>query len=129
MINADYTRLLTGGGEYNNTQQCYAPSVSLAYRWETYFAMTYQVSTMTALQKRLLDYLAEQTALNGGIACTKKELASELKCNVKAIDRGITRLKNLELIEVVPQYLDNGGQLANVYRVFDAKENKVAGAR
>lgn len=54
-----------------------------------------------------------------GICLSKRELADDLSCSMKTIDRGVIRLKNLGLIEVEACHLASGRQVANVYRICE----------
>ncbi len=51
-----------------------------------------------------------------GLRLTKREIARKLSCSVRTVDRGITRLRALGLIDVEERHLSNGTQIANVYR-------------
>lgn len=72
---------------------------------------------LTPSQQRALGYIAAQTAVAGGVRCTKREMAEMLGCDVKTVDRAIAHLRREGLIEVEPRYHENGGQLANTYRI------------
>ncbi len=54
-----------------------------------------------------------------GICLSKRELADDLSCSIKTIDRSVIRLKNLGLIEVQACHLASGQQVANMYRICE----------
>ena len=72
---------------------------------------------LTPTQERLLGYIAEQTRESGAACSTKRELAGMLSCNVKTIDRAVSRLRREGYIVTEAAFEENGGQLANYYRV------------
>lgn len=72
---------------------------------------------LTPSQQRILGYIAAQTAIAGGAQCTKRGMSEMLGCDVKTVDRAIAHLRREGVIEVEPCYLENGGQLANTYRI------------
>lgn len=73
---------------------------------------------LTPSQERVLTYIAVQTATVGQARISKEALAKLQHCSVKTVDRAIARLKSEGLIEVVERHLDNGGQIANAYRLI-----------
>lgn len=97
----------------------------------------------TKTQESILRYLAGETALNGGVSCTKQQLADLLGRNVKTIDRSLSDLRRQGLVEARTNFDENGAQVSNTYRVMfacsvtdmtygqnafpDAEEDKVQG--
>ena len=79
---------------------------------------------LTPSQERVLAYIAVQTATVGQARITKEALAKAQHCSVKTVDRAIARLKSEGLIEVVEQHLENGGQIANAYRLISIADSK-----
>lgn len=74
---------------------------------------------LTPTQQRLLAHIATQTALEGGITCSKRDFAKTLNCDIRTIDRAISVLRKDNLIETEARYLENGGQVANYYRAVN----------
>lgn len=71
---------------------------------------------LTPAQQRILGYIAAQTAVGGGACCTKRGIAEMLNYDVKTVDRAISLLRRKNMIEVEMRFLENGGQLPNLYR-------------
>lgn len=71
----------------------------------------------TKTQESILRYLAGETALNGGVSCTKQQLADLLGRNVKTIDRCMSALRRQGLVEAQTNFDENGAQVPNTYRV------------
>ena len=71
----------------------------------------------TKTQESILRYLAGETALNGGVSCTKQQLADLLGRNVKTIDRCMSALRRQGLVETQTNFDENGAQVSNTYRV------------
>lgn len=71
---------------------------------------------LTWTQRELLHYIGGETALNGGICATKRDLAKLTGRNVKTVDRGLAALRRDGLIEVEMRFAENGAQLSNWYR-------------
>lgn len=71
----------------------------------------------TPLQQRILGYLTLREVTDGTVCCTKKEISEAMSCSAKTVDRAIVRLRDEGVIEVVPQYLESGGQVGNTYRI------------
>ena len=70
----------------------------------------------TKTQEQLLRAIGAETAVSGGLLCTKRELAERLGRNVQTIDRLIADLRCRGYIEVEMRFDERGGQLASVYR-------------
>lgn len=79
---------------------------------------------LTPAQQRVFQLIALQNTLAGSVRITKREMAEELGCSQKTIDRAVARLKEEHLIEVEPVYLENGGQVANTYRLAKRAEEE-----
>ena len=71
---------------------------------------------LSSAQKRILGYISAETTLSGGASCSKKELAKQAKCSIQTVDRAISRLRTLGLVEVEARHTDTGAQVANIYR-------------
>ena len=71
----------------------------------------------TKTQIAILGYLAGETALRGGVSCTKQQLADRMGRNVKTIDHSVSKLRQEGLVEVETNYDERGAQLSNTYRV------------
>ena len=52
-----------------------------------------------------------------GEPCTKAQIADALGRNVKTVDRLVSKMKGEGLLLVEPRWGDNGGQVANSYRL------------
>lgn len=72
---------------------------------------------LTKTQRDLLRYIAGETALNGGVCCTKRELANLTGRNLKTIDRCLSALRREGLVEAEMRFGENGAQLGSWYRV------------
>lgn len=68
---------------------------------------------LTPTERAILAYVSERE----GEPCTKAQIADALGRNRKTIDLLIARLRADGLIVSEPTWADNGGQLANVYRL------------
>ena len=68
---------------------------------------------LTPTERAILAYVSERE----GEPCTKAQIAEALGRNRKTIDLLIARLRTDGLIVSEPTWADNGGQLANVYRL------------
>lgn len=77
---------------------------------------------LTPTQERLLGYIAVKSSTDGSFSCSKSELSSRLHCSPKTIDRALHRLRQEGIIVVEENYLENGGQMANTYRLSDADD-------
>lgn len=71
----------------------------------------------TKTQELLLREIAAETAVSGGLSCTKRELAERLGRNVKTIDRLLSDLRRRGVVEVEARFDERGAQQASVYRV------------
>lgn len=74
---------------------------------------------LTPTQERLLGYIAVKSSSHGDFTCSKSELSNRLHCSAKTIDRALQRLRQEGIIVVEEHYLENGGQMANSYRLAD----------
>jgi len=72
---------------------------------------------LTPAQTRILGVIAEKTVTDGGAMYSKKELADAARCDVKTVDRAITRLRREGYVEVIERFSETGCQLANCYRI------------
>ena len=52
-----------------------------------------------------------------GKPCSKAQIAVALGRNEKTIDRLVAKMRHEGILVAEPQWADNGGQLANTYRV------------
>lgn len=71
----------------------------------------------TKTQEMLLYLIAGETVLNGGMRCTKRELADLIGRSVKTVDRSIASLRREGLIEIEMNFDESGAQIESVYRV------------
>ena len=71
----------------------------------------------TKTQEMLIRYIAGETALDGGVRCTKQELADRFGRNVKTMDRCISALRRESVIQVEANFDERGAQVSNLYRV------------
>lgn len=74
---------------------------------------------------RLLAFFKKHVGNDGLAIYTKHELALLLGTSEKTITRSIQKLLRAQAISVVPRYDEDGGQLANAYRVADGFEYTV----
>lgn len=72
---------------------------------------------LTKTQRDLLRFIAGETALHGGVCCSKRELAERLGRNVKTIDRCLSDLRRRGIVSVEMRFSESGGQIENEYRV------------
>lgn len=68
---------------------------------------------LTPTERRILTYLAERE----GQPCTKAQIADDLGRNRKTIDRLVSKLRAEGLLVSEPTWGEDGGQLANTYRL------------
>lgn len=68
---------------------------------------------LTPTERRILAYLAERE----GQPCTKAQIADALGRNRKTIDRLVSQLRADGLLVSQPMWGEDGGQLANTYRL------------
>ncbi len=83
---------------------------------------TIRLSTSTS---RLLVFLKKHVGNDGLAIYAKHELALLLGTSEKTITRSIQKLLRAKAIVVVPRYDEDGGQLANAYRVVEDFEYTV----
>lgn len=74
------------------------------------------------VHERVYELIARDTRAQGECRFAKRELAEALGCNVRMVDRAITRLRREGAIESVPQYDENGAQLGNAYRLIEEQD-------
>lgn len=72
---------------------------------------------LTKTQRDLLRFIAGETAVNGGVRCTKRELADQFGRNVKTIDRCLSDLRRRGFVEAEMTFDERGAQVASTYRV------------
>lgn len=68
---------------------------------------------LTPTERRIIAYVAGHE----GQRCSKAQIAQELGRNVKTVDRLVSRLRAEGLLVSEPCWGENGGQLANTYRL------------
>ena len=73
---------------------------------------------LTKTQQSLLRYIAGETALRGGVVCSKRELAEMLGRNVKTIDRCLASLRREVLVEAEMRFAESGAQVTSEYRAI-----------
>lgn len=69
------------------------------------------------VSERVLALVERETVRSGGLSATKRDLAELLSCDVSSVDGAIKKLRREGRIESIPRFDENGGQLANVYRI------------
>ncbi len=76
--------------------------------------------SLTHSELRIAAFLAAEAKANkeGFCGCSKKDLAAGVGVSEKTVDRSLSRLRREGVIESVPQYAENGTQLANAYRLI-----------
>ena len=84
--------------------------------------MTRAPRRLTKTERQILRYVAEHE----GESCTKGELAASLGRNKKTVDRLVSKLKADGMLVVDYVWGENGGQLANVYRLAPEDSSLVA---
>lgn len=72
---------------------------------------------LTPTERRIIAYISERE----GFPCTKGEIAAALGRNRKTIDRLVSHLRADGLLVSEPAWAENGGQLANSYRLAHDK--------
>ena len=78
-----------------------------------------EVAKLSTSASRLLQFLKKHMRNDGLAIYTKHELALLLGTSEKTITRSIQKLLRAKAIAVVSRFDDDGGQLANAYRVID----------
>lgn len=68
---------------------------------------------LTPTERRIIAYVAEHE----GQCCAKAQIAQALGRNRKTVDSLVSRLRSEGLLVSEPRWGDNGGQLANTYRL------------
>ena len=84
---------------------------------------------LTRTQRELLRSIGGETALNGGISCTKRDLANLTGRNIKTIDRCLAGLRRDGLVEVEMRFSESGAQLASRYRATGGLARALADER
>lgn len=72
------------------------------------------------IHERVLELIARETELRGGVHFRKADLAHRLGCYERTLDRAVTRLRREGLIASTPLFDEAGGQLGNEYRATEA---------
>lgn len=72
------------------------------------------------IHERVLEMVARETVLRGGVRFRKPDLAQRLGCYERTLDRAVTRLRREGLIASTPLFDEAGGQLGNEYRATEA---------
>lgn len=75
---------------------------------------------LTKTAVAILAYIARHE----GEVVTKADIAAELGRHVKTVDRLISGLRAEGLIIAEPRYVENGGQIGNVYRLARKTERQ-----
>ena len=78
----------------------------------------------TKTQEQLLRLIAAETAVSGGLTCTKRELAERLGRNVQTINRLVADLRDRGYIEVEMRFDGRGGQLPSRYRTTPRRPSR-----
>lgn len=68
-------------------------------------------------REKILDLISEAMEISGGLVATKRELAERCGCVSVTVDLAVKGLRRSGQIEVLPQFDECGGQVANVYRI------------
>lgn len=79
---------------------------------------------LTPSQIRIFSHLQECADADGLVVLSKATLAEQMDCSLKTIDRAVRFFRKEGLIEVVPRYGEDGGNLANAYRVVASAEEE-----
>ena len=74
---------------------------------------------LTPAQYRILGVIAAA----GGIPISKSDIAEAAGCVVRTADRALQRLRAERLVELVVNYDEAGGQMANSYHLHTQKED------
>ena len=82
----------------------------------------------TRTEEQLLRYIAGETAVNGGVCCTKQELARMLNRHVRTIDRLVKDLRERGLIQTEMRRGEDGAQLPSRYRTVASDRSGMGGA-
>ena len=69
---------------------------------------------LTPTERQILSFLE----LHNGRSCTKAQIAVSLGRNKKTIDRLMSHLRAIGLVSSEPAWGEDGGQLANSYRLM-----------
>lgn len=78
---------------------------------------------LTPAQYRILGVIAAA----GGIPISKSDIAEAAGCVVRTADRALQRLRAERLVELVVNYDEAGGQMANSYHLHTQKEDNPQG--
>lgn len=81
-----------------------------------------EIAKLSTSASRLLAFLKKHMRTDGLAIYTKHELAVLLGTSEKTITRSIQKLLRAKAISVVPRFDEDGGQLANAYRVHEGFE-------
>ncbi len=77
--------------------------------------------SLTRSELRIAAYLATgaNSQKDGDFSvCSKKDLAAGVGVSPKTVERALTHLRREGIVESVPQYAEDGTQLANAYRLI-----------
>lgn len=72
---------------------------------------------LTKSQQAILRLIAGETALNGGLCASKRELAAAVEKSVRTVDIAISVLRGEGLIVAEPRFESSGAQCASFYRL------------
>ena len=75
------------------------------------------IHSLNKTQQALLRFIAGETAVNGGVVRSKRELAERFGRNVKTIDRNLASLRQQGFVEAEMRFDERGAQKASVYRI------------
>ena len=79
---------------------------------------------LTPSEEKLLALVAAHDA-TGGIAASRRELSERLGCCLSTIDNALRSLRKKGLIRSKAIRSENGGQMANLYRLTAASRKKL----
>ena len=72
---------------------------------------------LTPSERALLVYIDTHVEGTDSFTCTKQEISVALGRSVKTVDRAVTRLRRLGMLETAARFLEHGAQGPSAYRV------------
>ncbi len=72
---------------------------------------------LTPSEQALLAYIDAQVDGTDSLAITKQEISVALGRSVKTVDRAVTHLRRLGMLETAARFLEHGAQGPSAYRV------------